>query len=43
MLLSAKLPLPKKLLVHGFLNLNGAKMSKSTGNVMDPKEVVEKY
>ena len=31
MLLSAKLPLPKTLLAHGFLNLNGAKMSK-TGN-----------
>jgi len=43
MLISAKLPLPKKLLVHGFLNLNWAKMSKSTGNVMDPKEVVEQY
>ncbi|MBR6908624.1 class I tRNA ligase family protein [bacterium] len=30
MLLSAKLPLPKTLLAHGFLNLNGAKMSKTT-------------
>lgn len=43
MLLSAKLPLPKTLLAHGHLNLNGMKMSKSTGNVLDPGSVVEKY
>ena len=43
MLLSAKLPLPKTLLAHGFLTLNGAKMSKSTWNVLDSEEIVDKY
>ena len=43
MLLSAGLPLPKKLLVHGFVNVNGAKMSKTIGNVLDPIELVKKY
>ena len=37
------LPLPKTLLAHGHLTLNGEKMSKSTGNVIDPSEVIEKY
>ena len=43
MLLSANLPLPKTLLAHGFLNLNWAKMSKSTGNVLDSEKVVDQY
>lgn len=43
MLLSAKMELPKTLLAHGHLTLNGAKMSKSTGNVLDPMAIVEKY
>ncbi|BCX15860.1 MAG: hypothetical protein KatS3mg098_089 [Candidatus Parcubacteria bacterium] len=43
MLLSAKLPLPKKLLVHGFINIEGQKISKSLGNVIYPEELVEKY
>jgi methionyl-tRNA synthetase len=43
MLLSAGLPLPKKVIVHGFLTINGQKMSKSTGNVIDPIEVIDKY
>ena len=43
MLISAKLPLPKTLLAHGHLTLNGAKMSKSTGNVLDPEAVIEQY
>jgi methionyl-tRNA synthetase len=42
-LLSTDLPLPKKLLVHGFLNLKGQKMSKSTGNVLDPNMLIDKY
>ncbi|MCX6822830.1 MAG: methionine--tRNA ligase [candidate division SR1 bacterium] len=41
MLLSAKLEVPKKLIVHGHLTLNGMKMSKSTGNVVDPIEVID--
>jgi methionyl-tRNA synthetase len=43
MLLSAGIPLPKKVIVHGFLTVNGQKMSKSTGNVIDPAEMIEKY
>jgi methionyl-tRNA synthetase len=43
MLLSAKLPLPKKLFVHGFITVNGIKMSKSLGNVVDPAELVKRY
>jgi methionyl-tRNA synthetase len=43
MLISAKLTLPKTLLAHGHLTLNGSKMSKSTGNVLDPEEVITKY
>ncbi|MBZ9569312.1 methionine--tRNA ligase [Patescibacteria group bacterium] len=42
-LLSAKLPLPKKIFVHGYLTVGGQKMSKSLGNIVDPFELVEKY
>ncbi|OQX00831.1 methionine--tRNA ligase [Candidatus Parcubacteria bacterium A4] len=42
-LLSAGLPLPKLLLVHGFITVGGEKMSKSIGNVIDPFALVEKY
>ncbi|MBI2629970.1 methionine--tRNA ligase [Candidatus Pacearchaeota archaeon] len=43
LLLSAGIELPKKLLVHGYLNLGGKKISKSLGNVIDPIDLVEKY
>ncbi|MBZ9572589.1 methionine--tRNA ligase [Patescibacteria group bacterium] len=43
MLLSINLPLPKAILVHGFITVNGQKMSKSLGNVIDPFELVKKY
>lgn len=43
MLLSAKLPLPKVLFVHGFLTRNGQKISKSLGNVLAPDEVVGRF
>ncbi|HEU4715880.1 MAG TPA: methionine--tRNA ligase [Candidatus Saccharimonadales bacterium] len=43
MLLGLELPLPKKLLVHGFVNVGGAKMSKTVGNVIDPVEIIEGY
>lgn len=43
MLLSAGLPLPKKLLVHGFITSGGKKMSKSLGNVIDPFSLIEIY
>jgi methionyl-tRNA synthetase len=42
-LLSSDYKLPKKLLVHGYLNLQGQKMSKSLGNVIDPFVLVDKY
>tara|TARA_Y100000034_G_scaffold86874_1_gene104159 strand:- start:645 stop:2114 length:1470 start_codon:yes stop_codon:yes gene_type:complete len=43
MLLSLKLPLPKKIIVHGFLTVDGKKMSKSLGNVVSPLKLLEKY
>jgi methionyl-tRNA synthetase len=43
MLLALELPLPKKLLVHGFINVGGQKMSKTVGNVVDPMEIIEGY
>ncbi len=43
MLLSAGLPLPKTIFIHGFIHVRGEKMSKSTGNVIDPIPLVEKY
>jgi len=42
-LLSSGYKLPKKLLVHGYLNLQGQKISKSLGNVIDPFVLVDKY
>jgi methionyl-tRNA synthetase len=42
-LLAAGLPLPKAVMVHGFFTLNGQKISKSLGNIIDPNEWVEKY
>lgn len=35
--------LPKKLVVHGFINSDGKKMSKSLGNVISPKELLKRY
>lgn len=43
MLLSAQVPLPKELFVHGFLRISGQKMGKSTGVAIDPFEQVKKY
>ena len=43
MLLSAGIPLPKEVIVHGFLTVDGKKMSKSLGNVVDPIKLAEKY
>lgn len=42
-LLSIGLPLPKKILVHGHVNINGQKMSKTIGNVLNPVGLVEKF
>lgn len=43
MLMSAGLPNSKQIIIHGFINSGGQKMSKSLGNVIDPFEIVEKY
>jgi len=43
MLLSAGLNLPKALFVHGYITIDGQKMSKSIGNVVDPDELAKKY
>lgn len=43
LLLAANLHLPKSVGVHGFLTLNNQKLSKTTGNIIDPNEWVEKY
>lgn len=43
MLLSAGLALPKKLFVHEYITVNGQKMSKSIGNVIDPNELIKTY
>jgi len=43
MLLSVRLPLPKSIFVHGFITVDGEKMSKTIGNVIDPAELVKKY
>ncbi|QRM55503.1 methionine--tRNA ligase [Sinorhizobium sp. BG8] len=42
-LMSAGLPLPKKVFAHGFLLNKGEKMSKSLGNVVDPVNLVEHF
>lgn len=43
MLLSAGLELPKNISVHGYITVDGQKMSKSLGNVIDPFEIVQEY
>ncbi|MGH6907219.1 MAG: methionine--tRNA ligase, partial [Aestuariivirga sp.] len=42
-LMSAKLPLPRQIVVHGFLFSRGEKMSKSVGNVVAPADLVREY
>ncbi len=41
LLLAAELPLPKRIYAHGWLTIQGEKMSKSLGNVIDPYELAE--
>ncbi|MEK7512996.1 MAG: class I tRNA ligase family protein, partial [Patescibacteria group bacterium] len=43
MLLSAGLPTSRRIFIHGFITSGGAKMSKSTGNVVDPFDLVRRY
>ncbi len=43
MLLGLGLPIPKTIYVHGFITVADEKISKSVGNVIHPKEIVDKY
>jgi methionyl-tRNA synthetase len=43
MLLSAGLPNSKQIFIHGFISVNGKKISKSLGNVIDPYTIVATY
>jgi methionyl-tRNA synthetase len=43
LLMAAKIELPEHVFVHGFLLMDGEKMSKSLGNVLDPFAVIERY
>jgi len=43
MLMSLNVQLPETLYVHGFINVNGQKMSKSVGNVISPEQIVAEY
>lgn len=42
-LMAANLDLPKQVFAHGFINVNGAKMSKSVGNVIAPQDLIDLY
>jgi len=42
-LMASDLQIPKKLLVHGWIKINNQKMSKSLGNAIDPKILLDKY
>ncbi|QMV02172.1 methionine--tRNA ligase [Devosia sp. D6-9] len=42
-LMSAGLPLPRKVFAHGFITVDGRKMSKSLGNVIEPFALVEEF
>ena len=43
LLLSAGLPLPNEIVVHGFLTVEGEKISKSLANVIDPFACIDRY
>jgi len=43
MLMALELPLPRNIFAHGWWTVQGAKMSKSLGNVVNPSEVIKKY
>ncbi len=43
MLLSAELPLPKEIFIHGYVTVNNEKISKTLGNTIDPVELVREY
>lgn len=43
MLVSAGLPLPEQVAVHGFMTLEGQRISKTTGNIIDPVALVDEF
>jgi methionyl-tRNA synthetase len=43
MLMSVELPPSEQIVIHGFITIDGAKMSKSVGNVVNPKDLVDEY
>ena len=43
MLMALNLPLPEKVFGHGWLVINGGKISKSLGNYKDPREYIDSY
>jgi len=43
MLIAAELPPTSQIVIHGFLNLDGQKMSKSLGNVISPQSVIDEF
>lgn len=43
LLLALEIPLPKKIFIHGYFTVNGQKMSKSLGNVIQPEELIKKF
>ncbi len=42
-LMSANLPVPKRVFAHGWWTIEGEKMSKSLGNVVSPKHLIDRY
>lgn len=43
LLMSVGLALPKKIFIHGLFTVNGLKMSKTLGNVIDPLDLIKKF
>lgn len=43
MLMALNLPLPETIFAHGWWTVDGEKMSKSRGNVVDPNTMVERF
>ena len=43
LLMAAEIELPERVFVHGYLLMDGEKMSKSLGNVLDPFAVIERF
>jgi len=43
LLMAAEIELPEHIFVHGYLLMDGEKMSKSLGNVLDPFEIIERF